>query len=100
MSFYVPEPVQDPHLYLLTRVRWYHRLWHLFKTRVLRRDCMDIYKISEYPAAAGYNMILEPHYQCAQCLKYVPWIEGCADDRPELCDDCYSVYEKRIDNPV
>jgi len=101
MTFYLPaDPPRDPHFYRLTRARWYHRLWHLFKTRVLRRDCWEIYQIKHHPYTCSHDMVLTPMFMCACCLRYVRWQEGCADDRPELCDDCYAKYEKQIANSV
>ena len=28
-------------------------------------------------------------FVCACCHKRVPWSQGCWDDAPELCDQCY-----------
>lgn len=28
-------------------------------------------------------------YLCPGCTRLVPWCFGAADDRPELCDDCW-----------
>jgi len=33
-----------------------------------------------------------PHcetYYCWSCMKRVPWDYGCADEMPDVCDDCY-----------
>lgn len=30
-------------------------------------------------------------YRCAMCGKDVPWLDGAADDEPELCDRCYGI---------
>lgn len=29
-------------------------------------------------------------FLCARCRRRVPWCFGAADDRPELCDDCWA----------
>ena len=29
-------------------------------------------------------------YRCPGCRRLVPWCLGAADDKPELCDDCWA----------
>lgn len=28
-------------------------------------------------------------FRCEECKRWVGWGQGCADDKPEVCDDCY-----------
>lgn len=30
-----------------------------------------------------------PTFTCAWCRRDVPWSEGCSDDMPEVCDECW-----------
>lgn len=30
------------------------------------------------------------YFKCPQCKRWVSWSFGCADDMPELCDDCWT----------
>jgi hypothetical protein len=41
-------------------------------------------------------------HECERCQTYVcwcgrrrPWSDGCADDMPEACDDCWSLAHRR-----
>ena len=33
-------------------------------------------------------------YLCPGCLRNIPWCCGAADDMPELCDDCWAIFNK------
>jgi hypothetical protein len=35
-------------------------------------------------------------YRCPKCRRTVGWCFGCADDRPELCDDCWCLAHQAI----
>jgi hypothetical protein len=41
-------------------------------------------------SSTGSELAYTKRYRCLKCRRYVPWCFGAADDKPELCDDCWA----------
>ena len=75
-------------MYVIKKVGFFRRLWHLFLTVVLKVE-VTVYGKSDYPPDGSKDSWLEPHWLCPGCLKYQPWTFGAADNEPDLCDNCW-----------
>ena len=81
-------------LCLLT-IPWYKRLWHWIKTRIFRikEDHPGIFIITDVKSST--RIVVEPAYRCVSCKQYVPWDDGCADELPFHCDDCWDAEQEK-----
>jgi hypothetical protein len=70
---------------IFKKLRWYHRLWHTILT-LLGKECYAFKLIETRP----WLVELDRVWLCPGCWKYQSWSRGCADDHPELCDDCWA----------
>ena len=70
--------------------RWGHRimLWFGKEPTVYKMDIP--LRASDTPAFFS----MEAFFLCADCKTYQSWDFGCADDHPEVCDDCWNEQER------
>ena len=60
-----------------------------------------VYRNGNYPPHYGYvDPEEEETFLCEGCSEHVPMSKGHADNRPELCDDCWQKAEEREDGAI
>lgn len=66
---------------------WFQRLWWWFLALFGKDTETDRYVVvSVWPPG---SIQVERLFVCPKCCTLKPYSEGCADESPELCDDCW-----------
>jgi hypothetical protein len=74
-------------LVIITKMRWYHRMWHCLLT-LLGKECYAC----EVIEVENYCLEVMRVWLCPGCWRYMGWDRGCAHEDPDeakLCDDCW-----------